>query len=221
MKKNWPVMSLITAAFIVGLFGLIAGRAEAVCGASVSSCKSCHEVRREIPVAQLGAWHSDHSFSDFCEFCHGGSVKATEKGAAHQGLREPYADPVLSCGNCHGNDLETRLAKYGVTVDASSLKGAMLPAGSDNSGTGSPPTAGKTGPKPGDTGGKDLLDYNRVLAETRPEPVNWGNRILILINILVAIFFGYLLWSMNREKKQAVAENPAGRLTGKGEGARL
>src|SRR5688572_16953692 len=52
--------------------------AKAQCGTSASSCQSCHEVQKQDPVNTEGDWHIQHSFGDFCEFCHGGNVTATE-----------------------------------------------------------------------------------------------------------------------------------------------
>jgi hypothetical protein len=92
----------------------------AQCGSQASSCKNCHEVKGEDPVNAKGDWHISHAFGDFCEFCHGGNVQATDKAAAHEGLVKPLGDVQTNCSACHADDLQARAEKYatalGVTV---------------------------------------------------------------------------------------------------------
>lgn len=73
-KKKW----ILFLSFF-GLFGVFLASsyylgpqktAQAACGASTSSCKTCHEVKGEDPVSKKGDWHVQHSFGDFCQACH-------------------------------------------------------------------------------------------------------------------------------------------------------
>jgi hypothetical protein len=104
----------------------------AQCGSQASSCKNCHEVKGEDPVNSKGDWHVAHAFGDFCEFCHGGNVQATDEAAAHQGLVQPLDDVKTNCSSCHADDYQTRAEKYaavlGVTVGSSGGGSAQPPA---------------------------------------------------------------------------------------------
>ncbi len=172
--------------------------AEAACGASVSSCKSCHEVKKEMPVANSGIWHSDHSFGDFCEYCHGGVVSSQDKQEAHTGLVKPFADVQASCSACHVEDLKDRAATYDVTLTA----GGSSDGGS---GTGSGGSGGVAAPEvvPAEqVPEKDLVDYNLKLAQARGETggINAGNIILILLNLGALAALGYFLWKYDLRK---------------------
>jgi hypothetical protein len=112
------------------------------CGSQASSCKNCHEVQGEDPVNAKGEWHVSHAFGDFCEFCHGGNVQATDKSAAHEGLVQPLDDVKLNCSSCHAQDYQTKAEVYatalGVKVGGSG--GATTPPAS-------PAATGESGPQ--------------------------------------------------------------------------
>jgi hypothetical protein len=95
----------------------------AQCGSQASSCKNCHEVKGEDSVNSKGDWHVAHAFGDFCEFCHGGNVQATDEAAAHQGLVQPLGDIKTNCSSCHAADYQAKAETYakalGVTIGAS------------------------------------------------------------------------------------------------------
>ncbi len=95
----------------------------AQCGSQASSCKNCHEVKGEDSVNAKGDWHVAHAFGDFCEFCHGGNVQATDEAAAHQGLVQPLDDVKTNCSSCHAADYQAKAETYaktlGVTIGAS------------------------------------------------------------------------------------------------------
>jgi hypothetical protein len=82
------------------------------CGAAASSCKKCHEIKGEMKVESKGLHHTQHSFADFCVFCHGGSTTASAKEQAHEGMINPLADTKKSCSACHPDDFEKRSAGY-------------------------------------------------------------------------------------------------------------
>ncbi|MBZ4686876.1 MAG: hypothetical protein PWQ96_539 [Clostridia bacterium] len=169
--------------------------AEAACGAKVSSCKSCHEVKKEFPVANSGKWHSDHAFGDFCEFCHGGVVKAKDKSQAHTGLVDPFSDIEGSCSSCHVTDLEERAATYGATLTSSGGSGSNGGPGG-GSGSSTVEVAAPTIIPAEEVPEKDLIDYNRTLAMIRgeEEQANLSNVILILLNLAALSALIFFLW---------------------------
>src|SRR5450759_3147478 len=79
------VLGIVALAMVVFLGG--GGEtARAACGASASSCKTCHEINRKKPVNTNGDWHKQHAMGDYCSFCHGGNVQAQDETGAHAGL---------------------------------------------------------------------------------------------------------------------------------------
>lgn len=97
--------------------------AEAACGASTSSCQTCHEDQGEAPVSKNGDWHVQHAFGDFCQACHLGESTAEEKSAAHEGMiLKPLSQPDQSCATCHPADLDVRVTKYSENSSATSTK---------------------------------------------------------------------------------------------------
>lgn len=213
-RKKGLVLGLLLIGMVYTFVFLVTGQAEAACGASVSSCKSCHEIKKELPVVNSGAWHSDHSFGDFCEFCHGGVVASRDKAEAHSGMVEPFADLEASCSSCHVSDLKDRAAAYGVSLTPGSTGSGG--SGSDRS-TGSGPAGGWAAPQiipAEEVPEKDLIDYNRVLAEVRGEQngMNAGNVVLILLNLGTLVMLFYFLWKydlrsiFNSLKQVAAAE---------------
>jgi hypothetical protein len=150
--------------------------ASAQCGSSASSCKNCHEVKKQDPVNTKGEWHTAHAFGDFCEFCHAGNVKAKDQAAAHTGLISPLSDVKGSCQSCHPNYYMDRANKFADTL------GVQI-------GTSTAPTSAKTGSTPvtaseattpcGPTGssGGQVIDLNKIYAAgmTDVPPTNVGN----------------------------------------------
>ena len=193
--------------FIVAMI-LLAGwqLAQAQCGASLSSCKTCHEVKREKPVATQGQWHQQHAFGDFCEFCHGGNTAAKDKNAAHEGINPiPIKDAGNTCSSCHPDDYAERAQKYAaiLKIDLGDLESKNeAPAKSTDSAaeTTEPratTSAGETISIP--TGG-EVVDFNSLLAEEKHVPRAYGN--LIMVVLIIGLFGVFLLlyWSFNKEK---------------------
>ena len=112
--------------FLAGLM-LVPDTAQAQCGSSSSSCKNCHEVNAEYPVNGSGDWHTSHAFGDFCAFCHGGNVQATDQAAAHEDMIYPLSDLEGSCASCHPTDYRDKGDVYavalGVDLDAAGPRG--------------------------------------------------------------------------------------------------
>ncbi len=195
--KPLPLFVLSIVLIMGGIVLTIPQPAQAQCGSSASSCKSCHETQGEYSVNSKGDWHTQHAFGDFCEFCHAGNVQATDKAGAHEGLADPMADVAASCQGCHPQDLAERSEVYASTL------GIDLSAGGsdDNSGN----AAGGDSSSSGDCAsnvaaplGGEEIDFNLLYVEkTAPQPfiANQGNFILILMILGLGGAFFLTAWS--------------------------
>jgi len=200
MSRTLRSVVLITSGVLL-LFVALAlfptGKAEAQCGSQASSCKNCHEVQAQDPVNNVGEWHAQHAFGDFCAFCHAGNVQAMDEAAAHAGMVEALSDVNASCLQCHPDDLQTKAKVYasilGVEVDTSGsspqpARIAAAPGGdAPNQSPGQPATSAQLGQPKSDA---DLVDYvqrynEQVLGK---EPTNWGN--IILLGLIAIVFVG-------------------------------
>ena len=185
-KQRWIIPGAIIL-FLLALTQLPSPAVQAQCGTQASSCKNCHEVQAKDPVNGKGAWHADHAFGDFCEFCHAGNVQAKDQTAAHQGLVAWNADVKASCSSCHATDYETRGQTYAATLGVQINTGGGGAPGA-SAGAVSDATAA-CAPQ-----GGEEIDYNLLYAERlAPPPLvsNWGNLILGLMILGVgAVFFG-------------------------------
>jgi len=195
--KPFSLSILAVILIMVGFVLTIPQPAQAQCGSSASSCKSCHETQGEYPVNTEGDWHVQHAFGDFCEFCHAGNVQATDKAGAHEGLADPMEDVAASCQGCHPQDLAERSKAYASTL------GIDLSAG--GSGDSSGEAAGGDNSSTGDCAssvaaplGGEEIDLNLLYAEkTAPQPFisNWGNLILVLLILGLGAAFFLMAWS--------------------------
>jgi len=200
MTASWKPLILASAG-VLALTGVVLlltpSPAEAQCGSQASSCKDCHEAQAQHPVNTSGDWHISHAFGDFCEFCHGGNVQATDATAAHLGMVEPLANPQTSCGSCHPNDAQDLAVTYGVALGVAVGAGPALPSSSAAAPTAAPAVPTTTALPAG-----DLVDYNAIYAETAEghRAVN-GNVILgLLIGALVLGGGGYVIWNERRRR---------------------
>lgn len=99
--------------FTVWLLAMTPSAQAQQCGARVSQCRTCHEVRGARPV--LGGplpWHIDHAFADYCARCHGGEAQSSDAALAHVGVMSPLSDVAGRCGPCHGASSESKAARY-------------------------------------------------------------------------------------------------------------
>jgi hypothetical protein len=182
--------------------------AAAQCGSSASSCKNCHEVQKQDPVSAKGAWHTQHAFGDFCEFCHAGNVKATDKAAAHTGMVDPLADVKGSCQSCHPSDYMTRAKTYadalGKTIAASSAAPASAsPSTASTAVTTTATTNAPCGPA-APTGGQ-TIDLNKAYAGLNlPPPNTLGNLALVGLIVVVLLLLGGLIWYYERPFERIV-----------------
>lgn len=194
-SKKWSLLALIFGVFgvvLIGSFWLTPPKVtEAACGASTSSCKTCHEVKGEDPVSKKGDWHTQHSFGDFCQACHLGVASETDKTKAHVGMVKPLAQPDQSCASCHPSDSAARVVKYGGAAGAGSTPatpGAPT-TGATAEGAGSAtPSAAATQVPPNANPNFDLIDFN--VNDMAP----WLAWVIGIINAFVLMILGVLIW---------------------------
>jgi hypothetical protein len=199
MSRTLRSIALITSGVLmlfVALALLPTGKAEAQCGSQASSCKNCHEVQGQDPVNNVGEWHTQHAFGDFCAFCHAGNVQATDETSAHAGMVEPLSDISASCVQCHPDDLEASAKVYadilGVEVNTSaggSRGGSVASAPAANTSDQDAPQTGPSAQLGQLQSDADLVDYvqrynEQVLGK---KPINWGNTILLGLIAVVLV----------------------------------
>jgi len=192
--KKWSLLALIFSVFsvvLIGSFWVTPPKiSEAACGASTSSCKTCHEVKGEDPVSKIGDWHIQHSFGDFCQACHLGVATETDKTKAHVGLVSPLAQPDQSCAACHPADTPERVVKYGGTATSNPTPGTDMP------GTETPPTeAGSVTPSPAATQippnanpNFDIIDFNGN------DVAPWLAWVIGILNAFIFMILVVLIW---------------------------
>lgn len=209
---NRKRLFLVLASLSVALLVFVAawGNAQAQCGSSMSSCKNCHEVQGQDPVNDKGAWHQQHAFGDFCEFCHAGDVQAKDKDAAHQGMVDPMGDVKASCQGCHPDDYMDRAQQYasalGITISgggggaAPSGGGAAKPSGGGaaKSGGGAAPAAETTISVPK---GGEMIDFNALYEKSlrgEHKGPSVVTRIFVILDILLVLVFLVAAWRLER-----------------------
>ncbi|MDP4161348.1 MAG: hypothetical protein Q8911_16595, partial [Bacillota bacterium] len=204
-KKKLSLLALIFGIFgiaLTGYFWLSTPKdTQAACGASTSSCKTCHEVQGADPVSKKGDWHIQHSFGDFCQACHLGVATETDKTKAHVGVvAKPLGQPDQSCASCHPADAAARVAKYGGAATTSAPSGTS-PAAPSTSADGTAPATG-TGavtPSPAATQvpssanpNYDTLDFNTS------GKLPWLAWAIVIADILALLILAVLLWKWKK-----------------------
>jgi hypothetical protein len=191
-SKRWWILSAVGVLLVLALVQFQPAPVQAQCGTQASSCKNCHEVQAKDPVNSKGAWHTDHAFGDFCEFCHAGNVHATDEPAAHQGMVAWNADVKASCASCHATDYETRAKTYASALGVEINTGAAAASAAASAEAATSETAACA-----PLGGEEI-DYNLLYAEqVAPPPLvsNWGNVILGLMIVGIGAVFVGTAWS--------------------------
>lgn len=204
-KKKLPLLALIFGIFgiiLTGYFWLSTPKdTQAACGASTSSCKTCHEVQGADPVSKKGNWHIQHSFGDFCQACHLGVATETDKTKAHAGMiAKPLTQPDQTCASCHPSDTAARVAKYGGAASTSTSTGTTTAAsGTSATGTASGSGTGAITPSPAATqvppsanSNFDVLDFNNN------GKLSWLAWAIIIANILALLVLAVLLWKWKK-----------------------
>jgi hypothetical protein len=191
--RRWIIPGAVILLLLL-LVPFLPAPVQAQCGTQASSCKECHEVQGQDSVNSKGAWHTDHAFGDFCEYCHAGNVQATDKAAAHQGLVAWNADVKASCASCHASDYEQRAQTYATALGVKLNTGAGTPSAGDSTKSGqtseSAPSSGPALAVSAPSGGT-VIDFNKAnfdMAALNNPPFNWGNAILIAL--ILGITFG-------------------------------
>jgi hypothetical protein len=195
MNKKAITFIFITIGILlvtVSIFLMTATPAKAQCGSQASSCKNCHETQAQDPVNLDGtAWHSEHSFGDFCYLCHAGNNQATDKAAAHTGMVAPLEDINASCKSCHPADTQAKAQIYATTLGQQIGTGGSAAAATSQPAT-SPTTAApettEVAPAVVVPAG-DMVDYTQRYNEIvlGMHPLNWGNIILIMMIAMFAV----------------------------------
>lgn len=190
-NRRWWIIPGLGVLLLLALIQLRSVSVQAQCGTQASSCKNCHEVQAKDPVNSKGAWHTDHAFGDFCEFCHAGNVHARDKAAAHQGMVAWNADVKASCASCHAADYEKRAQTYASTL------GVELNTGAGGAPAASASTAVSATAACAPQGGEEI-DYNLLYAQQSARPPlvsNWGNLILGALILGVGVAFFGVAWT--------------------------
>lgn len=204
-KKKLSLLALIFGIFgiaLTGYFWLSAPKdTQAACGASTSSCKTCHEVQGTDPVSKKGDWHIQHSFGDFCQACHLGVATETDKTKAHTGMiAKPLTQSDQTCASCHPADTAARVAKYGGAA-ATSTSSGTTPAASGASAAGTAPATGTGAVTPSPAATQvppsanpnfDILDFNNN------GKLSWLAWTIIIADILALLILGVLLWKWKK-----------------------
>lgn len=185
---------------------------EAQCGSQSSSCRNCHEVSQTHPVNTSGEWHISHAFGDFCQFCHGGNVQATDANLAHTGMFYPLENPAGSCASCHPRDFQELAMGYGDILGVDVGSSAAIGANTDASALESV-NATLAAPPPLTGENITLIDYNRRYAITvlgEKDPPAWGDPILAGLAIFLTGMVGFLFWRFEKigDKLRELSQSP-------------
>ena len=86
MKRSTYVFPAFLLTAAVAFSCLPDGDVNAQCGSSVSSCKSCHEIQKQMPISNVGQYHIDHAKLDACDSCHAGQPFATDEARGKVGF---------------------------------------------------------------------------------------------------------------------------------------
>jgi hypothetical protein len=181
----------------------------AQCGSQASSCKNCHEVKGENAVNTKGDWHVSHAFGDFCEFCHGGNVQATDETAAHQGLVQPLDDVKTNCSSCHADNYQAKAETYaktlGVTLGAATGGSTQPPTDSattSNAAAQPAQAAQPAAPQPKAAAtptSNEITDYVAQYRAEKPKPLSAGTIFTSLLLGLTVVGGGsFMVWNEKR-----------------------
>ena len=203
-KKYIGFILLIAVTLAAMIFIAYPHPASAQCGSSASSCKSCHEVQKVMPVNTKGAWHTQHAFGDFCAFCHSGNTKSKDKTAAHTGMLDVFADVKGACQSCHPNDYMDRAKKYANVLGKPIGTGTR--SGTNPTGTSATTNVVNTDCGPAAPIGGKTIDLNKVYAGLEEKMPNvLGNAILIGLILGVVFVFAGLIFYYERPLPRAIA----------------
>lgn len=209
-KLNYLIPVLAGLFILAGLFLLWpAEDASAQCGSQASSCKNCHEVQGQDPVNNDGTgWHVSHAFGDFCYICHGGNNQSMDQDEAHTGMVPPLSDVQAGCASCHPADLSERAGVYAAVLGVEVGMGGgsntpAQPSGSQDASAAAGESSSQSSPPAMMVASSDVIDYNQRYAETvlGQRQVNWGDVILSLMIVMVAVGGGgFVYWNERRRR---------------------
>lgn len=209
-RKLHYLVPVLAGLFVVAsLFFLWPAQdASAQCGSQASSCKNCHEVQGQDPVNNDGTgWHVSHAFGDFCYICHAGNNQSMDQDEAHAGMVPPLSDVQAGCASCHPADLSERAGVYaaslGVEVGLGGGNSPSQSSGSENESAAPGESSSQPAAPAMVVDSTDVIDFNQRYAETvlGQRQVNWGNVILSLMIIMVAVGGGgFVYWNERRQR---------------------
>jgi hypothetical protein len=218
MEAHMPIRKVYSIIPIgLGLFllaSLIAlwptPKVDAQCGSQASSCKNCHETQGKKPVNNDGTgWHQSHAFGDFCYICHAGNNQSMDEATAHTGMVPPLSDTKASCAGCHPDDLAARVKVYadilGVTPDTggggsgtiTATQAVTTTAGAATTGNNSSSSTQPASPPGLVVDDSQVIDYNLRYAGVTP--VNWGNILLVVFIVVIALGGGTFIYFNERK----------------------
>jgi hypothetical protein len=155
-------------------------------------------------VNTKGEWHIQHSFGDFCAYCHGGNIKTMDKTLAHKGMIKPLENVNATCIMCHETDCATLAEKYGKTL------GVTVSTGSGGAPLGPAPLLPFV-PRVAGVGDQppSLLQAQSPFAQPSAESsggepadeqgVNWGNVVLAVVAFVLLLGGGgFVVWNERR-----------------------
>lgn len=207
MNGKRRIQLVVPLSLIILLVGIVLGLqpkpTEAACGASTSSCKTCHEVKGEDPVSKKGDWHTQHAFGDFCLACHLGVATANDKAQAHAGIiAKPLAQSSETCASCHPSDTAARVTKYGGSTPSESntsgntetpkMTGTTTPAtGTQDESTNKVIVSPNATQIPASKNPNfDVIDFNKYVGNS-PSLLAW---IIGVLNIIVLFVLLGIIW---------------------------
>jgi hypothetical protein len=201
-KSQFFILTGLALLFLAGsLLLLPVPKANAQCGSQASSCKNCHETQAQKPVNSDGtAWHTEHQQIDACVNCHAGNPQSMDKAASHTGMVPWESDVKAGCYTCHPDDYTEKAQLYattlGVTLGGEAPKAATTqPAAAASAPvTTAAPAAAIVVSEPGE------IDYTKQYNETvlGQSTINWGNVILIVMILAIALGGGAFVYSNER-----------------------
>ena len=203
-KSRFFILTGLAMLLLAGsLLLLPVAKADAQCGSQASSCKNCHETQAQKPVNSDGtAWHTEHQQIDACVNCHAGNPQSMDKAASHTGMVPWESDVKAGCFTCHPDDYLAKAGIYATTLGVS-LGGSASAAATQPAAAASPtpataePAAAIVVNEPGE------IDYTKQYNETvlGQRSINWGNVILVVMILGIAIGGGLFVYTNERRKR--------------------
>ncbi|HEX6305435.1 MAG TPA: hypothetical protein VFZ76_14670, partial [Anaerolineales bacterium] len=140
--------------------------------------------------------------------CHAGNNQSMDQDEAHTGMVPPLSDVQAACASCHPADLTERAEVYAASlgIEVSMGGGGESPSqssGSDNKSAAPGESSSQPAAPAMVVDSTDVIDFNQRYAETvlGQRQVNWGNVIVSLMIVMVALGGGgFAYWNERRQR---------------------